>query len=144
MIVRSWLESDISSVAEIESRSFGDPWSEKSIEETFNTRNFFGVVACDDENEVIGYVGASSVIDEGEIYLVAVKEEYRRKGVASAMLDEIFSRFGNRGVKKVFLEVRKSNLPALHCYERAGFEKISVRKKYYEGIEDAVIMEKRL
>lgn len=141
--VRDWLESDLDKIYQIEQASFSDPWSRQMLEDAFNSFNFKGFVIEDGFN-VVGYVGGSYVLDEGEIFLVAVDSAYRNRGYAKELLNALLSRYASFGVKKVFLEVRKSNAPAIACYTFCGFEKIGERARYYKDGEDAIIMEKRI
>ena len=66
---------------------------------------------------------------------------FNRKPVASCELKQIQKFIKDYpNLKKIFLEVRKSNIPAINAYKKAGFNQISVRKKYYSDGEDALIL----
>ena len=81
------------------------------------------------------------VLDEGYINNVAVREEYRKQGIASALLD-VFIRFGKaHQLAFLTLEVRASNAAAIALYQKHGFEQVGRRKNYYEDPkEDAILM----
>ena len=87
--------------------------------------------------------GISVIAGEGYIDNVAVREEYRRQGIAQALLD-VFLRFGKaHQLAFLTLEVRASNDPAKQLYMKHGFEQVGRRKDYYdEPNEDAIIMTK--
>ena len=70
--------------------------------------------------------------------------DYRGIGVASSLFEETFSELERIGIKKIFLEVRKSNRVAKKLYEKLGFKEISQRKNYYDGKEDAVVFLKEI
>ena len=72
----------------IETECFSHPWSKQSLEEEMNNETSLFLVAKE-ENEVIGYIGMSIVIDEGYIFNVAVRENHRNKGVATALINEL-------------------------------------------------------
>ena len=143
MIIRPWVLADVERINQIEQASFSDPWSKDSLGGVTNAANFFGLVA-EEKGEVVGYIGASSVLDEGEILLVAVDKAFRCKGLGKMLVSGLLKAYSGSGVKKVFLEVRKSNAPAIACYEKCGFIKIAERARYYRDGEDAIIMEASL
>jgi ribosomal-protein-alanine N-acetyltransferase len=72
---------------------------------------------------------------------VAVHPDYRRRGIASRMLEELFERTKHDGRRGYTLEVRVSNAGAIDLYERLGFERRGVRRGYYtDNREDALVM----
>ena len=143
MIIRKWLYTDISSVFKIEKESFSDAWTKEMISDTFIQDNFIGFVAEENDN-VVGYIALTYCLDEAEINIIAVTREFRRKGVASALLNATYETLLSSGIDKIFLEVRKSNKSAQNLYKKQGFTVIGVRPKYYKGVEDAILMRKDL
>ncbi len=133
-------EKHIQDIAQLERECFSSPWSEKMIEEELsNPCAHFLVCECD--GEVCGYVGLHTILDEGYITNIAVSEKYRRKGVASALLEKLIS--NSDELVFITLEVRVSNAPAIALYERFGFENVGVRRNYYTNPrEDALLMTK--
>ena len=75
-------------------------------------------------------------IDVYEIFEIAVRNTEKRKGLAS----ELLSKLPND--KEIFLEVNENNIAAINLYEKFGFKQISIRKKYYNNKDDAIIMKK--
>ena len=67
----------------------------------------------------------------------------RRNGIASAMIGIIEKNLKNQGVKKIFLEVSATNIPAQKLYVNLGFKTVGLRPKYYDGA-DAIVMAKDL
>lgn len=143
MLIRAWQKEDNQKICYLESQCFSDPWSLGMIESAHKGSNFTGFVV-EENGEVVGYIGAQSLLDEGEILLVAVDKNSRGKGYGKRLVETVMQNFKSNGVEKLFLEVRKSNAVAISCYERCGFEKIAERKRYYSDGEDAIIMENRL
>ena len=89
---------------------------------------------------VLGYAGLHAVLDEGYIDNVAVAPEYRRQGIADALIGA-FTRFGEARLAFLTLEVRAGNDPAITLYEKHGFYEVGRRKDYYDDPkEDAVLM----
>ena len=134
---------DIITIVEIEKNSYPDPWSEKMFERELQLEfsNFF--VAIEDR-EIAGYICLWTVSDEGHLTNITVKEKFRRKGLGSRLMKYIIDISYAMKIKKMFLEVRASNFPALSLYGKFGFKKIDVRKKYYSNSDDAVVMAKIL
>ena len=130
-------------VAELERICFTTPWSRNMLVEELQNDCAAFLVALDDEDHVAGYAGLLVVLDEGYITNVAVRPEYRRKGVAGKLL-RVFLDFAQaHQLAFLTLEVRASNAPAMALYEGLGFRDVGRRKNYYEHPrEDAVIMTK--
>lgn len=94
------------------------------------------------ENDVVGFICGAFAADQSDIVSVAVCPEYRRMGIADCLIVE-FEKALPDIVESIFLEVRESNSAAQALYIKHGFEKIHVRKNYYEQPdENAVIMRK--
>ena len=88
-----------------------------------------------------GFIVYRIVLDEAEIITIGVNPEFRRNGIASAMIGIIEKIIKNQGVKKIFLEVAATNTPGQKLYENCGFSRVGLRPKYYDGI-DAILMSK--
>lgn len=140
MQIDTWQASDNLAVSELEKTCFSDPWSYESVCQTAAMPNFVGVVARG-ENGVIGYAGAIYALDGADIALVAVDKAYRRAGYGFVLVSALIEKLSKLGVKRVFLEVRVSNVSARSLYEKVGFVPVGVRKRYYEDFEDALVME---
>ena len=102
-------------------------------------------LVCEANAQIIGFVAARQVADEAEILNIGVHRDFRRKGVATALLLAALDQFRSTAVTGVFLELRESNQPARALYERHGFVFSSRRKAYYrDPTEDALCMQKKL
>lgn len=94
-----------------------------------------------EHSRIAGYIVARETAGELHINNVAVREQYRRKGIASALLEQIVHEASRLGVKTAFLEVRSGNTAAQALYGKCGFKAIATRANYYsEPREDAVVM----
>ncbi len=90
---------------------------------------------------IIGYIVARETAGELHINNVAVRSEFRRRGIGAALLNRILDEARKREAKAAFLEVRSSNHAAQALYEKSGFRAIARRTNYYtEPVEDAVVM----
>ena len=141
MTIRERSEKELHAIAEHEKDCFSDPWSEQSITETFRSPAFKGFVAEDENGCVAGYSGVLVCFD-AEIALIAVSPEKRRKGLGRLLLAAATDYATSAGAENIFLEVRTGNEPAKSLYESFGFIPVTVRKRYYEDGEDAIVMVK--
>ena len=141
MIFRSLTEKDARLIASVKN-VFSDVWSEQTLISSFLTGRFSGVIA-EENGATFGFITYTAVVPEADIESVFVYPDKRKRGIGGALIDGAIKRLKEKGVNKVFLEVRKSNLPAINLYLKKGFAQISVRKKYY-GNEDAVVMVKEI
>lgn len=116
--------------------------SKENILNDINNSNFKCIVAVYDK-EIIGYISFSCIFDI-EIESVLVKSSYQRQGIGTLLLNYIFKFAKENKISNVFLEVRKSNIGAISLYRKLGFSNISIRKKYYENAEDALILKKEI
>ncbi len=130
----------IKEIAQIERECFSMPWSERALEEELYNPQASFIVAQRADGAVLGYAGLHVAADEGYIDNVAVREDYRRQGIADDLLD-VFVRFGRVNLAFLTLEVRPSNEAAIGLYFKHGFAQVGRRKNYYENPrEDAIIM----
>lgn len=142
MIIRKMTSADIFSAAEIEKKCFVHPWSEQSFESEMSRENSVFLMAFDGETPV-GYVGLSSVLDEGYMGNLAVIDAYRRKGIGKTLMLELIKECQALDLAFVTLEVRASNQPAIRLYQNLGFTQVGCRKNYYkEPLEDALLLTK--
>ena len=131
-------ENDIDSIVRIEGECFcGEAWSREMIESDFFKRSKY-IVARNDYEEVIGYISMLDLDIEGEVLRVAVKKQYRRKGVARQMINFLVDYLKERGYQKLYLEVKSTNAEAIALYENLGFVKFNERRNYYGEGEDAI------
>lgn len=156
----------ISQIAALESAIFPDPWSVKSIEQTLeNPQAKIWAVTAEPKSmsgqpqnagqkslpgqpqtaslprQILGYVIFYYVLDEGEIARIATSPEHRRQGVAAKLLEKMRAFSHDQNITRWLLDVRKSNEPAIHFYEAAGFARDGVRKNFYANpTEDAILM----
>ena len=142
MIIETMKASHVAQIAELEKICFSDPWSEKSIASELNNELAFWLTAIEGDL-VAGYIGSQTVIDETDMMNVAVHPDFRRKGIAEALVNALVEALKSRGSRCLTLEVRASNEPAIMLYEKLGFSQIGRRKNYYRNPrEDALILRK--
>jgi len=134
---------DIDSILQIE-KDGSNLWNKNSFLSELGI-NFSIFVVAEKNNEIIGFAVAWKIPEEIQINNIAIKKEYRRKQVATQMMNRLILIYKNEmpahTLKKLFLELKKSNISALQFYKKYGLKKNGIRKKYY-GDEDAILMEK--
>lgn len=138
-MVRKIKKSDIEQIYEIEKNCFSQCWSKASIEQSLDIEN--NIMLCVQiDNTVCGYIFADFVLDEVNLNRIAVHGDYRKKGIATKLLNALFDNTADFA-QKIMLEVRKSNTAAISLYEKNGFKIDGIRKNFYQApIEDAVLM----
>ena len=140
--VSKMTKSDVPFVAALDKECFSSPWSEKSLLESLE--NAGSVFLCAKTGgKIVGYIGASVVLDEAYVSDLAVSRTARRRGVGSALLLECENLCRGIDCSFLSLEVRKSNEAAIALYLKAGFAAVGERKNFYSSPrENAVIMTK--
>ena len=124
-------------LSNLEQKLFSMSWDASIIEQKINDKSFKYWI-YEDENEIIGYLGIQFIHHDIEILGIGVSEEYRRKGVATELMDLLISYFETSKYEKIILEVRESNTSAQSLYKKYNFKYFGKRKKYYVT-EDADI-----
>ena len=138
--VRRMVPADLDAVLAIERASFAVPWTASTFRGLIRRQGAGGWVA-EVGDEVVGYAVVWSVADQAELGNVAVAEPFRRRGVASRLVDAVVAWLRGRGVRELFLEVRESNEGARRLYAAHGFAELGRRKGYYtRPREDALVL----
>lgn len=133
-------KSHLSQAEAIERACFSHPWTAALLEQELYNDMLSLVVAEGEDGTVLGYGEVRAVLDEGTLERIAVAPQYRRQGVAEAIL-RAFLRFGQAHLAFLTLEVRETNAPAIALYEKLGFQEVGRRKNYYRELhEDAILM----
>lgn len=136
------IRADISlfdDIVKIENACFESPWSENSVRAQLESE-FAATFLLRKDGKSAGYITLTKALDEGQIDVLAVLPEFRRTGIAERLFGAVFEYCKKCGIEFLTLEVRASNTPALSLYEKLGFRRVGLRKKYYGGTEDAVLM----
>lgn len=138
--IKCALPSDIPCIADLEKLIFSDPWSENQIIDIMQGKVSVFVLSC--EGDTVGYAVLDKRIHgEAELFRIAVSPEARGKGYAAALMEKLISDAKDNGCERIYLEVRRSNTPAIRLYGKYGFKADGVRKNYYRfPTEDAVLM----
>lgn len=137
---------DVPAVAVIERLSYEFPWKAHLFDDCLRAR-YRCFVATGWTNEVVGYGLLSVVLDEAHILNLCVHPDYRRHGIARALLDRMLEEASGAQARAMLLEVRPSNRGARALYADYGFKRIGTRPAYYpaaKGREDAYLLSRRV
>ena len=144
--VREMRFEDLDEVLSIEASSSLSPWSKKMfVEEILNPLAYCFIIENQESptDQVVGFVCFRNVGDESELFNIAVHPQQRQVGIGKKLMQFYFHLCEEIGIKIYYLEVNTLNLPAICFYQSLHYERIGVRKKFYEGKFDALLMIKK-
>ena len=120
---------------------FDNFWSYNVLKQELENKNTTYIVAKEND-EIIGFAGLSTCLDEATLNNIVVKKSYRNRGIGGELLESLIEFCSELRMKTFTLEVDTENEPAIHLYEKFGFKNLGIRKKYYNNTRDAFIMTK--
>lgn len=138
-------EQDIDIALDIERESNPFPWTVKNFKDCIE-KGYYSLV-LKEGMKVIGFAILSVSTEESHLLNIGLTSSKRGQGLGKELLEKIIMAAEVMGSKKIFLEVRISNVIAIDLYKTSGFKEIGLRKNYYrtkEGREDAILMSKSL
>ena len=135
---------DLKSIKSILYSNFDKFWSYDVLEDELECDNSYVIVAKNSENIIVGFAGLKVILDEANIMNIVVKKDFRHNGIGSILLDDLINYSQKLNIKTITLEVNENNLSAIRLYDKFSFDKLGIRKKYYNGESDAIIMSKHL
>jgi [ribosomal protein S18]-alanine N-acetyltransferase len=139
-------EHDLAEAYKVEQMCHPIPWSRKTFFSNQGERYLNFKITID--GKIVGFCICQYVADEATLFNIAIHPEYRQQGLAKALLnhliDELMAINSPKAISTLWLELRKSNAPAMKLYHSIGFNQITIRKNYYPTIdgkqEDAIVM----
>ena len=145
MNIRPAFSDDCPALAAIDTVSNPSPWSVKQFASAL-AQSTDKLWVCETDGVIGGFIVWQDILDESELHLIATAPEYRRQGIAVALLEHWLRHAQTAGITRLLLEVRAGNAAAQSLYLKYGFTAVGIRKHYYSlpegGHEDAVLMEK--
>jgi ribosomal-protein-alanine N-acetyltransferase len=127
-------DGDLSALARVHAASFREIWSAATLQDMLKTPGISAFSTPD------GFVMTRVAADEAEILTLAVAPDARAQGLGTLLLSAAVEHAHHAGARAMFLEVGASNIPARALYSRFGFSEVGMRKAYYGGNEDALIL----
>lgn len=133
---------DFEELYALETECFGGSWTREMLAKELDSP--LAVLACEyREGKLAAFAFGRVAVDEAELFQIGTRPELRGQGIAKSLLERLHGEMRKKGAAVCFLEVRSRNAAALSLYEKAGYERISVRRNYYPD-DDAVVMRKVL
>jgi ribosomal-protein-alanine N-acetyltransferase len=142
-------DADLESIMQIEQISFRQPWGRLSFESELACHQACHYIVKSGSGAIparaVAYIFLRLIIGELHILKIAVAPAFRRHGIAAWLMDQCFQLGKENGAETAYLEVRRSNTPAVGLYQKLGLEVVGRRPAYYRDTqEDALIMMKNL
>jgi [ribosomal protein S18]-alanine N-acetyltransferase len=136
VLIRYFKPSDLWAVYELASNNLKERYNPTVFSE-LSTYWPNGFLIIEDMGRIVGFLfGIMSSEVESRVLMLAVKKEYRNRGIGTMLLNRFILEGANRGVRLVSLEVRASNLSAIRFYQRLGFMMTGRIPSYYSDGED--------
>ena len=138
VLIRPMQITDVPCVSQLESALFSYPWGQAAFYDCLSSPFYAWVMTSDDL--ILGYAIVMLAADESQLLSIGIAESLQGQGWGHYLLKAIVALVQAKGIEKMFLEVRVSNISAIRLYERFGFEYVGIRRAYYpaeQGREDA-------
>ena len=133
---------DLDIIFKIEKEIFKEPWTKESIHDELNrSKNKLNIIA-EIDGKIIGYFFSHFFGNEAHILNLVIDIPFQHKGNGKIFLNKIINQYLKDA--NVFLEVKRTNFPAINLYLSFGFKEINIRKQYYSDGEDAIEMVKKV
>ena len=133
---------DLTSIKDILTTEFDNFWNYEILKSELESSSSYFFVAKNNSDEIVAFAGIKVILDEADIMNIVVKKDFRNKKIGSLLLEHLISYSKSINLKNITLEVNKNNLSAIKLYEKFAFDRLGIRKKYYNGKDDAIIMSK--
>lgn len=131
-------------IIKIEEEAFSVPWDKETYLEMSQDKKYT-IITEEAEGVTAGFVVMLELYDTAEIIRIAVDKKFRKRGIASLLVNKVIEKVRKMGFDSIWLEVRATNNAAIELYKKSGFERVTVRKKYYsDNGEDGIVMKYNL
>ncbi len=131
--------SDLDEIKETLTDNFDNFWNYEIFKEELVNNNSSYLVARYN-GEIVCYGGIKIVLDVADVMNIVTRKDKRNIGFGRFILNELITIANEENCKKINLEVNENNKPAIHLYELFGFKQVGLRKKYYDGTDNAILM----
>jgi ribosomal-protein-alanine N-acetyltransferase len=132
--------SDFELISEDLSTKFDDFWKASILKSELENENSICIVAKQND-EIVGFASIWNAVYDIHITNIVVRKDLRKQGIGTLLLEKLIKitkKMDN--INSITLEVKTTNKPAINLYSKYGFEKVGLRKKYYNNTDDAIIM----
>lgn len=146
--IRKMEPEDVDKILLMVSTSFLNPWSkEMFLGELFHPIShcyFLCEEDAMDQGSAAGFICFRVMGEESELLNIFIHPKHRQKGLGKWLMKFYIDFCQRKGVDKFYLEVDPLNLPAVRLYQSFAFQQSGVRKNFYQGRYDALVMAKTL
>lgn len=143
LLIEKMTLKDLEKISDIFYSEFDDFWTIKMLKQELENSNTYYLVAKTND-EIVGFGGVYQLLDEMNINYIVTKKNKRNLGIASQILYNLISFANTKKIKTIMLEVNEKNIFAIKLYEKFEFKKVGLRKKYYNNIDNAIMMTKNM
>ena len=146
-VVRPLIEADLDAMLLIERAAHSHPWSLANLADCFGRLHYGAGLfshTAGVPDELVGFFLMQQVVDEASLLDICVDPKFQGQGLGRLLMQQLICDAVSRDAAVIMLEVRASNLGAIHLYQSLGFMEVSRRKNYYQtqtGYEDAILMD---
>lgn len=140
ILINKMTNEDLEKIKENLSKDFDNFWDYEILKEELNSRTSKYIVAKKSNNIIVGFAGIKIILDEAEIMNIVTKKEERHQGIGKLLLNEIIKISKENNIYLINLEVNAKNTIAINLYKKYNFKEVGLRKKYYNGQDDAILM----
>ena len=143
IIIEKMTLSDYELIKDCLTEEFDEFWKPSILKSELENELSRYIVAKDGE-EIVGFAGVIILPDDAEITNIVTKKTMRKKGIGKLLLAKLIEITKQENKDEISLEVNEINEPAISLYSSFGFEIVGRRKRYYNRLNDAIIMTKKL
>ena len=139
-------EKDLDEVVTVANSSISNPWSKDMfIEEMLNPLSHCFIVKMKwaSKHPLMGFICFRNIEDESELLNICVHPQYRQLGIGKKLMQFYIGICSKMKIKTFYLEVDSSNQSAIHLYQLLSYQIVGIRKKFYRGKFDALLMVKK-
>ena len=134
---------DFEKIKKILQEEFDEFWKPSILKSELESKNSKYIVAIENEN-IVGFAGILITPDDAQITNIVTKKTERKKGIGKLLLDKLIQMAKEIGKNNISLEVNEENFIAINLYKLFEFEEVGLRKNYYNGTKNAIIMTKKI
>ena len=132
--------TDFDEIKDTLNTDYDEFWNADVLKEELQSENSH-YIAARINNNIVAFAGIKVVLDDADVMNIVTRKDCRNLGIGTYIFEQLLRLAKENDIKKITLEVNENNSSAIHLYEKFGFEKIAVRKNYYNNVENAIIMQ---
>ena len=135
--------SDLEKIRDKLQNDYDEFWNENILRKELEDENSKYIV-IKEKDKILGFAGVWISPVDAQITNIVVKKDSRKNGIGSLLLERLIEIAKNAKQEVLRLEINENNKPAINLYNKYGFEQVGLRKKYYNGRDNAVLMDLKL